>query len=256
MFEFQPPRTTITEMFVEYDAVNNKHQVVVNGEGLDDTLDLWIDGHQQTLVSQDGATAYFDLTEIENSETSDVKIYTDMGYPEGAEIVHTLSFVPALLSIVPDVGNTGGSEIIVTGSGFGPSTEGLNLSANGFDLCEEVEITGYGTFVCKTRPMEVATGASVQIMYGSGDVSDHVAEGVTFEQQEIITVSEIASAGTSITFTGTGFPMDGLIGHASIGGLNADVVAVTSDTEATASWSTTGIPQTSEAPVLYFADDA
>lgn len=45
-----------------------------------------------------------------------------MGYPEGAEIAHTLSFVPALHGIVPDVGNTGGSDIVVTGSGFGPKT--------------------------------------------------------------------------------------------------------------------------------------
>lgn len=101
--------------------------------------------------------------------------------------------------------------------------------------------------------MEVATGATVQIMYG-GEVSDLVAEGVTFEQQEMITVSEISSAGTSITFTGTGFPAN-LIGHASIGGIDADVVAVTSETEATASWSTTGIPQSTEVPNLYFGDD-
>ena len=43
------------------------------------------------------------------------------------ERVVPLFFTPALLSITPTTGSSGGTWITVTGSGFGPETNGLNI---------------------------------------------------------------------------------------------------------------------------------
>jgi hypothetical protein len=62
-----------------------------------------------------------------NSTATDIKVYTSQGYPAGMERVVPLFFTPALLSITPTTGSSGGTWITVTGSGFGPETNGLNI---------------------------------------------------------------------------------------------------------------------------------
>lgn len=59
--------------------------------------------------------------------SQDIQVFTSMGYPEGSEITHAIDVGPALLAIDPAVGSAGGSNITVTGSGFGTSTTGLNI---------------------------------------------------------------------------------------------------------------------------------
>jgi hypothetical protein len=159
---------------------------------------------------------------------------------------------PALLSIDPAVGSSGGSRISVVGSGFGTATTGLNIAADGVELCASVNIASYGTFDCYTNAIEVAVGATITVTLNGVESTDSfVASDCIYSQNETITVSAVATSGNTVTFIGTGF-LSAYTASASIGGISADSVTVTNETSATASWTTTGIPGIDATPVLQF----
>jgi hypothetical protein len=61
MFEYRTPSCEVTMYEVIFDDADFKHKIVLSGSGFDDTTELVIDGYQQTLQSQDGATATFEI---------------------------------------------------------------------------------------------------------------------------------------------------------------------------------------------------
>lgn len=70
---------------------------MVSGSGFDDTIQLYIDGHEQILVQQESGSATFDLINLNGVVSTDIQVFTDMGYPEGSEIIHSVDVAPALL---------------------------------------------------------------------------------------------------------------------------------------------------------------
>lgn len=97
LFAYVEPTTEVTDIQVQFDEANFKHQVVVSGTGFDDTTQLFIDGFEQTLVSQDSVSATFDLVNMNGAASTDIQVFTSMGYPEGSEITHAIDVAPALL---------------------------------------------------------------------------------------------------------------------------------------------------------------
>jgi hypothetical protein len=74
----------------------------------------------------------------------------------------------------------------------------------------------------------------------------------TYEQSEIISVTAVEHTGTVMTFTGSGFPTAGYIGHATFAGVNATTVTIVSETSVEADFSEIGIAATTAIPELYF----
>ena len=71
---------------------------------------------------------------------------------------------PNLLTISPSSGSAGGTLLTVTGTGFGTATAGLTLvDSSGTDVCASVSITGYGTFTCMTKAVEILTTNALSI---------------------------------------------------------------------------------------------
>jgi hypothetical protein len=139
-----------------------------------------IDGFSQELVSTSETEAIFKITDLNGVETTSVTIYSAEGYPEGAEIIHSITVTPALLAIEPAIGNSGGSKLTVTGSGFGMQTSGLNLYLDGTALCATVEIYEYGKFYCSTIT-GVQSGSIIAIgIDGAIDESSYVASDVSY----------------------------------------------------------------------------
>lgn len=97
LFTYESPSTEIVDLVVEFSDVDFTHKVVVSGSNFDDTTQLYIDGFEQTFDSQDGASATFTLTNLDNTLSEDIQVYTSAGYPEGSEIVHAIDVAPALL---------------------------------------------------------------------------------------------------------------------------------------------------------------
>jgi hypothetical protein len=92
-----------------------------------------------------------------------VEVFTSEGYPTGAGSLPYLELTPSLLSISPLVGSAGGSQIIVTGTGFGLGTQGLNLfdSKTNKLLCSKVTVLAYGSFSCLTNPGVITDGSGI-----------------------------------------------------------------------------------------------
>lgn len=103
------------------------------------------------------------MTGIFDETSSDVKIYFADGLPLGYADISTFSVSPTLVSISPSTGSSGGTLLTITGTGFGTETESMNLvhSSSGTEICEEVNITGYGTFTCLTKAMEIESSDEI-----------------------------------------------------------------------------------------------
>lgn len=189
---------------------------------------------------------------MDTTSSQNIQVYTSEGYPEGSEITHSLDVAPALLAIDPPIGSSAGSKIKVTGSGFGTSTA-IGLKAGSADLCASVEIFEFGSFYCYTNAIEVANGTAITITVdGSANADSFIAGDASYQQTEMITITDISTSGNVITFTGTSFPTSDYTGSAQLNGVSADTVVINSATEAVAAWTTTGVPTATTAPTLTF----
>jgi hypothetical protein len=89
--------------------------------------------------------------------------------------------LPALLALDPPVGSSGGTKLLVTGSGFGTSTVGLNLNVGGTDICSSVEIIEFGKFYCYTTAGNIEATAPIISISGAFDAdTQYVASDVTY----------------------------------------------------------------------------
>ena len=113
------------------------------------------------------------ITDMLDETSSDVQIYFADGLPTGYADFTSVTVVPTLVSISPSTGSSGGTLITVTGTGFGTSTDGINLTheTSGTDICEEVNMTSYGTFTCLTTAMEITSGDVLTLKTASGSYS-------------------------------------------------------------------------------------
>lgn len=220
-------------------------------------MQLWIDGAQQVLVSLNETEAIFNVIEMDGVNTDDVIVYTDEGFPEGSEIAHFLEFTPALLSISPASGNSGGTWITVTGSGFGTSTADLNLmDQSGNELCQQVSIIEYGVFECLTIESDIIEGTTFDLSLNGVAQSSVVDAAVVYTQASDIVVFSSTLTGNQITFSGLNFPID-FNAVATVNGLAADSVSIVDVETVVATWASTGVPAVTDAvPTLEFVSSA
>lgn len=193
------------------------------------------------------------MIEIDGVSTDDVIVYTNEGFPEGSEIAHFLEFTPALYSISPETGNSGGTWITVTGSGFGTSTNGLNLvDQSGNELCQQVSIIDYGLFECLTIEDDIVDGTTFDLSIDGVAQSSVVDAAVVYTQASNIVVFTSELTGNQITFAGLNFPLDSTA-VATVSGIAADSVLVVDVETVVATWASTGVPAVVDAtPTLEF----
>ena len=105
--------------------------------------------------------------------SNNVQTYFSDGLPSGYSDFTTVTVEPTLVSISPSTGSSGGTLITVTGTGFGTSTEGVNLTheTSGIDICEEVNMVSYGSFTCLTSAIEITAGDVITLKTASGSYS-------------------------------------------------------------------------------------
>ena len=256
IFTYAYPTAELADLEVTFDANTFSHKVIVSGTGFDDSTQLFIDEVEQVLDYADGTNAVFFLNGIKEVSSTDIQIFTADGLPEGAEIEHFIEAVPALLMLDPPVGSAGGTKVLVTGSGFGEETENLNILVGDTEICAEVKVTSYGHFTCTTKAMEIPAGQNVTITIdGTANAESFVASDVSYSQESTIHVTGVSLSGNAVTFTGSGFLTDHT-GKCKIEGVEADSVVINSETEAVATFLTSGVPATQTVPVLKFENAA
>ena len=263
-FEFSEPVAAITDMTNAFDAVTNKQIITLEGTGLgtDTTaIEFYVDGVAQTVLTAADTTATIMISEMLDETSSDVQIYFADGLPTGYADYLSVTVVPTFVSISPATGSSGGTLITVTGTGFGTSTEGVNLTheISGTDICEEVNMTGYGTFTCLTTAMEIVTGDSITLKTTSGSYScgnTETPDECNFEQLDssspVVTAATLDSSST-ITVTGTAFPTSDYDVIVLFKGVESSSAVIDSDTSITATFSN-GIPvsDTADSPSVRF----
>jgi hypothetical protein len=180
-FEYVVPSIEITAVEAIFSDVDFSHKIKVTGNNIDETLEVIIDGFSQTIESLSSSEAIFALSALNGVSTTDVTIYSAEGYPEGAEIAHSIDLAPALLMIEPKIGSSGGSRISILGSGFGTQTVGLNLQNDGEDICGSVDIYAYGKFYCNTKSGSYTNGTITITVNGAIIDGSYVASDVTYE---------------------------------------------------------------------------
>lgn len=181
-------------------------------------------------------------------------MYTAEGIPEGGQIAQAIESSPSILAINPSTGSSAGSKILVSGTGFGTETSGLELLADGSSLCAEVEIIAFGEFICTTNEMEVAVGAIITVSIDNVEQTlSHIAAEAIYSQTETMTVTSATLSGYTIEVEGSGFPTADYVAYATFAGVEASIVSCSSSTMCTAVWSDYGIgPVTAGAPTIWF----
>jgi len=264
MFEYSEPLSTITGMTNAFDADTNTQVITLEGTGFgDDTsvIEFYVDGVAQTVLTAADTTATVTITEMLDETSSDVQIYFTDGLPTGYADFTSLTVVPTLVSISPSTGSSGGTLITVTGTGFGTSTEGVNLThdTSGTDICDEVNMISPGTFTCLTTAMEITAGDSITLKTASGSYScgnTQTPDDCTYEQLDasspVVSAATVSSSST-ITITGTAFPTSDYDVIVLFKGIESSSAVIDSDTSITATFSN-GIPisGTASAPSVHF----
>jgi len=125
-----------------------------------------------------------------------VEVFTSEGYPTGAGSLPYLELTPSLLSISPLVGSAGGSQIIVTGTGFGLGTQGLNLvdSTNKL-ICSKVDVLSYGSFSCLTNPAVITDGSGIKLAYGTKRINSQNVAATSYTQSASIVLTSATISG-------------------------------------------------------------
>jgi hypothetical protein len=105
--------------------------------------------------------AVFTVTNVADSDLSNIKVTFASGKPAGHNIVEAgLSLTPKLVSIAPSTGSVGGTLIRANIQGVGTKSENVDITdAAGASLCESVEIKAYGVVDCFTRQQEITASA-------------------------------------------------------------------------------------------------
>lgn len=158
-FEYVAPPATVTSISSAFDTVTNSIVATVTGSSLGTDVastELVIDGNSQTTLTASDSSATFQIINLLDLSSSDIKFYNSDGTPNGASSISSHTFVPGLVSIEPSTGSAGGAKLTITGVGFGvDSTVNLYHQESNQDLCYDTEVTAYGTFVCYTIAQEI-----------------------------------------------------------------------------------------------------
>ena len=221
-------------------------------------MTLIIDGKTQTTESLTATEGKFTLTDLDSEKTNVVKVYFEAGLPKDYAKVKTVTVTPNLVSISPSSGSAGGTLLTVTGTGFGSKTKGLMLvDAAGKDLCDKVTIKSYGKFECLTKAQEIKK-ASMKIKTADGSYACGNTKKATdceYEQMSASspTVTGFASTATTITVTGSSFPLSGYTASVVFKGVESSSATIDSATKVTATF-TGGVPVSKDptAPVVKF----
>ena len=168
---------------------------------------------------------------------------------------------PTLISISPSSGSSGGTLITVTATAIGVDTEDVNLTigSGGEEICESVTITGYGSFTCLTKAMEISSSDSLVLktasgFYNCGNTID--ATECVYEQLDAgsPTVTDVTiSSASQVDITGTDFPTAEKDAIVIIQGVESTYCTINDSTSITAIFEN-GIPVVSApaAPSLRF----
>lgn len=212
-------------------------------------------------------TAVFNVNNAVSSKLAGVRLYLDIGIPEGNRTIldQGVTLTPKFVRISSNKGSKGGSLVVLNVQGIGSADQVQDITytdAEGASksLCSNHSTIAYGKIECQTLPGSIPASTPIKILAGSSLIAEECVNAdaslCMFEQTDsgmpVITNATISSA-NSITFTGTDFFETEYATTVEFGGVKADNVTVESTTSIIAKW-TKGVPVVANAtaPILFF----
>jgi hypothetical protein len=106
-------------------------------------MNLW--GKPQECISLTETEAVFKVNDAQSDSLDDVSVYWEVGQGVGNENLANKIITPKLISVSPNSGSAGGTEIALKIKGVGPKTEGLQvIDSSDLSICETIVIKSYG----------------------------------------------------------------------------------------------------------------
>jgi len=122
VFTWNPPSAAVTSVDTKFDAASSSHKITVAGTGFGtgkNTAQLKIDGHSQETLTVNDTEAVFKLTKINLLTSTKIALFFGDGSPKTVTGLDTMTIVPTLTQVTPNVGSSGGSLLSITAPGLG-----------------------------------------------------------------------------------------------------------------------------------------
>lgn len=151
---------TLNSATPEYDSTNNYFKITLAGSGFGSdaaATSFLIDGNEQEIVSVSDSEVVVKVSNIVGTTFGSMVFYSANGIPANhathLTAITDLTPYQTLLSVTPQQGSEGGSQVIlnVSGVGSGDATE-VDALIGGLDACETATIVASGKIACKLFP--------------------------------------------------------------------------------------------------------
>lgn len=145
-----------------------------------------------------------------------------------------MTFTPSFISVSPNTGGSiGGTLVTVQGAGFGVNTKNLGLRKGTSDLCEEVNVIGYGRFTCLTKRGALLSTDVLKLTILTSEYAcsnaDQTLCSLSQDAASSPKIDTVTLAVATLTFTGTLFPSKDT--HSAKAVFKSESVVVTDWTE-------------------------
>jgi len=94
----------VTALSTAYEASTQAHRVTITGSGFAGDVsetELYIDGFKQTTISVTSGQLIFDIVNMLDSTSSDIKLYLAEGIPNGMDAITSITVQPSFVSLSP-----------------------------------------------------------------------------------------------------------------------------------------------------------
>ena len=176
-YKFTDTLPSLTKVEKEWISSSNVWTIKVSGTaftGTKDTTELVVGGITQTTTAVVPNQAVFTISNVTDLKLSDIRVYFDVGIPNGRELLNpVINLEPKLINFSIKTGSPGGSLIIANVQGVGKDTKIDNFvygANNDQKLCQSVIIKTYGKVECLTNIQEIPSQTEIKLKLGDGTV--------------------------------------------------------------------------------------
>lgn len=221
-YSFTNVLPNITAIAPEWDTTTLAWNIKISGTSFTGDASssmLTVGGIEQPAVAVLPSTAVFKVTNAPTSVLKAVRLFLDIGIPDGDRTLldEGVVMTPKFVGISSSKGSKGGSNIVLNVQGVGSQETVHDIKYTNSDgastsLCKNHSVISYGKIECQTFNVAIPADTPIEIFMTATSTAEVCASGVNatcnYEATDVgmpvITNASIASAGT-IQFTGTDF---------------------------------------------------
>lgn len=212
-YSFTNVLPSVTAIAPEWDSTTLAWNIKLTGTSFTGDASssmLTVGGIEQPAVAVLPSTAVFKITNAPTSALKAVRLFLDIGIPEGNRnlLDEGVSMTPKFVGISANKGSKGGSTIVLNVQGIGSSElvhdiKFKDTAGASFSLCKNHSMISYGKIECHTIKATIPADTQIEIFMTDSSTAEVCASGdnstcnyqSTDVGMPVITNATIASAG-------------------------------------------------------------